>query len=180
VTRFKQKTLLVEKASELKQKFGYGIQKDNEAGNYRLEPRDDDKTMKESEFEALQRLVVFAAGAGEVALIIESIRMVQSARPGIPDQSNQEVARDLYRSAMFCLRDSPEAAALKQAFGKEFRSRVASDISEMVKENFWQAKYLFDDFEDDTLMDELIQLIPADQRKGLAEKPTIDDVLARL
>ena len=180
VARFKQKTLLVEKASELKQKFGYGIQKDNEAGNYRLEPRDDDKTMKESEFEALQRLVVFAAGAGEVALIIESIRMVQSARPGIPDQSNQEVARDLYRSAMFCLRDSPEAAALKQAFGKEFRSRVASDISEMVKENFWQAKYLFDDFEDDTLMDELIQLIPADQRKGLAEKPTIDDVLARL
>lgn len=80
------------------------------------------------------------------------------------------------------LRDfAPEAVAdLKKALGKEFWSQVASDISEMVKEDFWQAKYLFNDFKDDTLIDELIQLIPANQRKGLAEKPTIDDVLVRL
>jgi hypothetical protein len=50
----------------------------------------------------------------------------------------------------------------------------------MAKEDFLKAKYLFRDFKDDTLMDELIQLIPADQRQGLAEKPTIDDVLVRL
>jgi hypothetical protein len=182
VARFKQKTLLVEKASELKQKFGYGIQKDNESGNYRLESRDDDKTMKARESQALRMLVVFAAKAGEVALIVDSIRLVQSARLGFSDQSNQEVARDLYRTAMGWLRDfAPEAVAdLKKALGKEFRSQVASDISEMVKEDFLKAKDLFNDFKDDTLIHELIQLIPANQRKGLAEKPTIDDVLVRL
>jgi hypothetical protein len=138
--------------------------------------------MKARESQALRMLVVFAAKAGEVALIVDSIRLVQSARLGSSDQSNQEVARDLYRTAMGWLRDfAPEAVAdLKKALGKEFRSQVASDISEMVKEDFLKAKDLFNDFKDDTLIHELIQLIPANQRKGLAEKPTIDDVLVRL
>ncbi|HZH49793.1 MAG TPA: hypothetical protein VFD86_08490, partial [Nitrospira sp.] len=183
VAKFEEKAILIKYASELKQKFGYGIRKDNESGKYRLEPPDDAKVMKVPEFQALRDVLVFAARAGEVALIIETIALMRSAPLSESVGSNHEAARDLYRTVMGWLRQfSPEAVgALNQAFAKEFRSRVASDISkEMKDDNYWGAMYLYDDFKDDTLIHELIQLIPADQRKDLGETPTIDDVLARL
>jgi hypothetical protein len=79
------------------------------------------------------------------------------------------------------LESNSDKAALRETFAKDFRIGIASEIEKIVRNGrFWDARSLFKRSGDDELLPLLIQLIPANQRKGLAEKPTIDDVLVRL
>ena len=180
VKRFEMKKEMIRSASELEEKFGYSIRKEMDSGQCRL-GRGSSKGMKPSELRSLSEVVVFAARAGEMGLIMDAITLVRKVPLRKFESSNEALAQDLYLLALDWLESDSDTAALKEAFGKDFRNQIARDIGEMVKDGmFWKARWLYDGAKDDQLLHELIQLIPEDQRAGLSDKPKIDAVLERL
>jgi hypothetical protein len=180
VTRFEKKKEMIRVASELEEKFGYSIIKEKGSGQCRL-GRASSKGMKPSEWRSLREVVVFATRAGEMGLIMDAITLVRKVPLRKFESSNEALDQELYLLALNWLESDSDTAVLKEAFGKDFRKQIASEIGEMVKDGmFRNARELYYDAKDDQLLHELIQLIPEDQRAGLSDKPKIDAVLERL